>query len=267
MPWCFGASQSVRARSIPRSAWWALVFHTFWPLTTHSSPSSTAVVVSPARSEPADGSLNSWHHTSSPVSSGRRKRSRARSGPCSRIVGPARPAGHGRHRATRAGSRGARRRRPTAGRPSPVPPLRPRRHRPPGVDEPLPPRPQRQRSVPVRGDPGPHLGAERCLGDASSVIAGEARRRGARRRRRPLAEVVGLLEALLLGALVGHGGSDLARRASRAWSARIERTASGAAAAISAARATARPRSSSPVTRWSHSPIWCAVAPSMRRPV
>ncbi len=93
MPWCFGASQSVRASSIPRSAWWALVFHTFCPLTTHSSPSSTAVVVSPARSEPAEGSLNSWHHTSSPVRSGRRKRSRARSGPCSRIVGPARPAG------------------------------------------------------------------------------------------------------------------------------------------------------------------------------
>ena len=43
----------------------------------------------------------------------------------------------------------------------PVPPLRPRRHRPPGVDEPLPPRPQRQRSVPAVGDPGPHLGADR----------------------------------------------------------------------------------------------------------
>src|SRR6478752_7638460 len=93
MPWCLGASQSVRATSIPRSAWWALVFHTFCPLTTHSSPSSTAVVVSPARSDPAVGSLNSWHHTSSPVSIGRRNRSRVTSGPCSRIVGPARPDG------------------------------------------------------------------------------------------------------------------------------------------------------------------------------
>lgn len=29
MPWCFGTSQSVRATSSPKSAWWALVFQTF----------------------------------------------------------------------------------------------------------------------------------------------------------------------------------------------------------------------------------------------
>ena len=39
------------------------MFHTFWPLTTHSSPSRTARVARPARSEPAPGSENSWHHT------------------------------------------------------------------------------------------------------------------------------------------------------------------------------------------------------------
>ena len=47
---------------MPQSARCANEFHTFWPLTTHSSPSRTAVVVRPARSEPAPGSLNSWHH-------------------------------------------------------------------------------------------------------------------------------------------------------------------------------------------------------------
>ena len=49
----------------------ANVFQTFWPLTTHSSPSRTARVASDARSEPAPGSLKSWHQTSSPVKSGR----------------------------------------------------------------------------------------------------------------------------------------------------------------------------------------------------
>ena len=62
MPWCLGTSGSVRAMSIPRSAFWPLDVHTFWPLTIHSSPSWTARVCRPARSEPADGSLNSWHH-------------------------------------------------------------------------------------------------------------------------------------------------------------------------------------------------------------
>ena len=51
---------------------WAKLVHTFWPVTTHSSPSRTARVESPARSEPAPGSENSWHQISSPASSGRR---------------------------------------------------------------------------------------------------------------------------------------------------------------------------------------------------
>ena len=66
MPRCLGASQSVRARSMPQSATWADEVQTFWPLTTYSSPSRSALVRSPARSEPALGSLKSWHHTWSP---------------------------------------------------------------------------------------------------------------------------------------------------------------------------------------------------------
>ena len=67
MPWCLGASGLVRASSIPRSARWPPEVHTFWPLTIQTSPSFTARVVSPARSEPAPGSLNSWHHPIRPV--------------------------------------------------------------------------------------------------------------------------------------------------------------------------------------------------------
>ena len=72
MPLCFGASGLVRATSIPRSATWPPEVHTFWPLTTHSSPSRTALVWMLARSEPAPGSLNSWHQATSPLAIGRR---------------------------------------------------------------------------------------------------------------------------------------------------------------------------------------------------
>ena len=44
MPLCLGTSGSVRARRIPHSARWAAEVHTFWPVTTHSSPSRTARV-------------------------------------------------------------------------------------------------------------------------------------------------------------------------------------------------------------------------------
>ena len=56
MPLCFGASRLVRHSTKMWSATWPAEVHTFWPLTRHSSPSSTAVVDSPARSEPAPGS-------------------------------------------------------------------------------------------------------------------------------------------------------------------------------------------------------------------
>ncbi|SIN42246.1 Uncharacterised protein [Mycobacteroides abscessus subsp. abscessus] len=38
--------------------------HTFCPLITHASPSSTAEVDTLARSEPAPGSEYPWHHSS-----------------------------------------------------------------------------------------------------------------------------------------------------------------------------------------------------------
>ena len=71
-PWCLGTVGSVRATSRPKVAMSPNDVQTFWPLTTHSSPSATADVARPARSEPAPGSLNSWHQISSPVKMGRR---------------------------------------------------------------------------------------------------------------------------------------------------------------------------------------------------
>ena len=61
MPRCFGTSTSVRAISSPHSENWAPELHTFWPLTTHSSPSRTArqasgEVGAPARARRTAGS-------------------------------------------------------------------------------------------------------------------------------------------------------------------------------------------------------------------
>src|SRR4029453_4386853 len=53
MPLCFGASGSVRASSMPRSAVWPPDVHTFWPVITHSSPSRSAFARPPARPAPA----------------------------------------------------------------------------------------------------------------------------------------------------------------------------------------------------------------------
>ena len=64
-PRCFGTSGSVRATSMPNRATCASVVQTFCPETIHSSPSRTALVASPATSDPAPGSLNSWHQISS----------------------------------------------------------------------------------------------------------------------------------------------------------------------------------------------------------
>ena len=51
-PRCFGTSQFVRARHRPQSAHHAPVVQIFDPLSTHSSPSRTAVVCAPATSDP-----------------------------------------------------------------------------------------------------------------------------------------------------------------------------------------------------------------------
>ena len=68
MPLCLGTSRFVRAMRIPQSLCWAPDVHTFCPFTTKASPSRTARLLSAARSDPASGSENSWHHTSSPRS-------------------------------------------------------------------------------------------------------------------------------------------------------------------------------------------------------
>ena len=69
---CFGASGSVRATSMHHFEYCAPDVQTFWPVTTQSSPSLTARVLSAARSEPASGSEKPWHQISSAVRIGAR---------------------------------------------------------------------------------------------------------------------------------------------------------------------------------------------------
>ncbi len=64
-PRCLGASGFVRATSMHHLARWPSVVQTFWPVTTQSSPSRTALVFSDARSEPDSGSEKPWHQISS----------------------------------------------------------------------------------------------------------------------------------------------------------------------------------------------------------
>ena len=66
MPLCLGRSGSVRQMTSPIWDRCAAEVHTFCPLMIHSSPSRTALVVMPARSEPAPGSEKSWQATMSP---------------------------------------------------------------------------------------------------------------------------------------------------------------------------------------------------------
>ena len=72
MPRCLGTLGSMRTSRNPQLQNCADEFQTFCPSTTNSSPSTTARVASPARSEPAPGSLNNWHHVSSARSIGGR---------------------------------------------------------------------------------------------------------------------------------------------------------------------------------------------------
>ena len=82
-----GTFGSVRARRMAQCPRWAIVVHTFWPETSHRSPSRTARVDSDARSEPAPGSLKSWHQISSVVKAGRRNRSSCVGVPWAATVG------------------------------------------------------------------------------------------------------------------------------------------------------------------------------------
>ena len=56
MPACLAAVGSVRARTKIQLAASPAVCQVFWPLTTHTSPTSSARVRSEARSDPASGS-------------------------------------------------------------------------------------------------------------------------------------------------------------------------------------------------------------------
>ncbi len=66
MPRCLETVGSVRASTKIQLARVANDVQIFCPSITHSSPSSAARVLRPARSEPAFGSENPWHHVSSP---------------------------------------------------------------------------------------------------------------------------------------------------------------------------------------------------------
>ncbi len=91
-PRCLGTPASVRASSSPKEACWALVVHTFWPDTLQLRSSlRLARVWTPARSEPAAGSENSWHQTSSAASIGPRWRCFWSSVPWAISVGPSMP--------------------------------------------------------------------------------------------------------------------------------------------------------------------------------
>ena len=63
MPSCLGLSGSVRTVANPRLQNAAPLVHTFCPLTSQPPSVLVARVRIPAASEPAPGSLNSWHHT------------------------------------------------------------------------------------------------------------------------------------------------------------------------------------------------------------
>ena len=63
------ARPPVRVSSTHRVAYCAKLVHTFWPLTTQSSPRCSARVVKDARSLPEPGSEKPWHHDSRPDSS------------------------------------------------------------------------------------------------------------------------------------------------------------------------------------------------------
>ena len=70
MPSCLGRSGSVRASRMPQLASFAIDVHTFWPLTIQPPSTRCARAESPARSDPAPGSLKSWHQIISPRSVG-----------------------------------------------------------------------------------------------------------------------------------------------------------------------------------------------------
>ena len=88
---CLGALASVRARQIAQSAWRASDVHTFWPVISQPPSARSALVRSEARSDPASGSLKSWHQVISPRSVGPANLSAWAGVPWPRIAGIAQP--------------------------------------------------------------------------------------------------------------------------------------------------------------------------------
>ena len=87
-PRCLGASQSVRARHIAWVADIAAVLQILEPFITHSSPSRSARVRHPARSDPPVGSERNCTHWCSPLSIGGRYFAFCSSVPKSTSVAP-----------------------------------------------------------------------------------------------------------------------------------------------------------------------------------
>ena len=85
-PRCLGTSQLVRARHSPQSDHHAPVVHTFEPLSTHWSPSRTAVVRAPATSDPPLGSDRNCIQSASPFKMAGKWRSFCSSVPYSRMT-------------------------------------------------------------------------------------------------------------------------------------------------------------------------------------
>ncbi len=86
-PWCLRASGSVRIATQLCEAVCAPVFQIFWPLMTHSSPSSSACVLSAARSVPAAGSEYATANSISPRRMGGSQKAFCSCVPSRRIVG------------------------------------------------------------------------------------------------------------------------------------------------------------------------------------
>lgn len=87
MPACLGTSGSVRQTATPHVATVAPEVHTLCPVSSQLSPSRTAFVRTPARSEPASVSENSWQASSSVRSMGRSQRAFCSSVPQMPIAG------------------------------------------------------------------------------------------------------------------------------------------------------------------------------------
>ena len=88
IPACLGPSLLVRASRKQKSANMARLVQIFCPETMKFSPSGTARVRRLARSEPALGSENPWHHSSSEARRGGRYRRLCSSVPWAMIARP-----------------------------------------------------------------------------------------------------------------------------------------------------------------------------------